>query len=289
MDAENTNEIQTSTNEETTKKGYGFLRELCSFGADFHAFTPQANPLTNRVQYIIHQLTTYNIPHEVDMFRADGRLNEPMGDNDAKFVNVYVFIRGLDETKTTVFSAHHDVANRDSENCQDNTASVCNLLDLALRLSKQQPVNNVLIAFTDAEEIVQPAKSGANRVALKIQAGNFAEVKYIYNLELTANGTRYWYSYQNQPNVPVNEAANHLRQLHPSAARVRTPYNDSYAFEMRMLPSVCIGSLTETEMLSAKQGVGCKTWMLCHSMNDTFGGAVEADMDAFVDFLVSLI
>jgi len=277
-----------------TKNGFAFLRELCSFNADFNAREPRPNPITNRVQYIMHQLQANNVAFEIDRFRADGIWNMETLEHHNKYVNLYVFIKGLNEEKTILFSSHHDVTNKESENCQDNSASVCNLIDLSIQLTKEQPACNVLIAFTDGEEIdgktVTPYNGGANRLAQKVKAGTFGKVEYIYNLELTANGNHFWYSYQNQPNAPVNAAANHMRQLYPTSKRVKTPYSDSVPFEMHLLPSVCIGSLIESELIEAQKGFGCRTWMVCHSKHDTFENfAVEADMNGFVTFLRSLI
>lgn len=294
---QNNNQPQQDVNvnvDGQTKNGYAFLRELCSFNADFNAREPRPNPITNRVQYIMHQLEANNVNYEVDQFRADGIWNQEMLPTHNKRINLYIFIKGLNEEKTIIFSSHHDVANIESENCQDNSASVCNLIDLSIQLTKEQPACNVLIAFTDGEEIdmknVTPYNSGANRLAYKVKAGEFGQVVFIYNLELTANGTHYWYSYQNQPNAPINAAANHMRQLHPNSKRVKTPYSDSVPFEMHLLPSVCIGSLIESELQEAQKGVGCRTWMVCHSKSDTFENfAVETDMNAFVLFLRSLI
>jgi len=301
----NTSEQINTTDAPKTRKGIDFLRELCSFNADFNAREPQPNPVTNRVQYIMHQLEANNVPYERDLFRADGVWNQEMRDDHNKYINLYVRIAGLDATKTVVFSSHHDVVNKASENCEDNSASVANLIDLAIQLSKEQPPCNVVISFLDGEEIqgmnyepakgifVTPYNGGSNRMAMKIKAREFGDVKFIYHLELTANGTHYWYSFQNQPNAPVNPAANHLKQLHPAAKRVKTPYSDSIPMEMHLLPSVCIGSLIESEMEIAKLGdmkKPCGTWAVCHSEHDLFETfAVEQDMDAFVLFMRSLL
>lgn len=281
--------METNTIQTQIKKGYSFLRELCAFNADFHAFTPRINPITNRVAYIINQLEKFNIPFQVDKFQPIVGTPDAVEDKVA-FVNVYINIEGVDNTKTTVYMAHHDVANKASENCQDNTASIANLLDLAMRLSVEKPANNVLIAFVDAEEIVKMPICGAKRLAQKIKANEFGELKYIFNLELTANGRNYWMSYHTDPNVPQNESANRLREVLPTVDRVRTPYSDSFVMEAEGLPCVCMGSLDDQNIAWAKQGGGCLTWTVCHAMSDTFDAqANEADMDLFVTFLQSIV
>jgi hypothetical protein len=193
--------METTTNTEVKptliSKGYEFLRQLCSFNADFNAFKSMPNPISNRVQYIITQLTNHNIPHEVEIFKAiNGVPTATAEDTTNCFVNVVATIEGTNKDITTVFLAHHDVSNMKSENCQDNTASVSNLLDLCVRLSKEKPANNVVIAFVDAEEIVQPAICGAQKLGQNIISGKYGQVKYAVNLELTANGRNYWLSYR---------------------------------------------------------------------------------------------
>src|SRR3989304_1720055 len=51
------------------KNGYEMLRELCAFNADFNAFTNNLNPITNRVQYIMHQLEINDIKFIVSMYQ----------------------------------------------------------------------------------------------------------------------------------------------------------------------------------------------------------------------------
>lgn len=276
-------EVDTTT---ATKKGYEFLRELCAFKADFNAFgRGKVNPLTNRVLYIIHQLETYGIPHTIDKFQPVKGVPD-FEEGKGAFVNVVVSIEGVDTTKTTVFLAHHDVANMDSENCQDNTASVANLLDLSVRLSKNKPANNVVIAFVDAEEIVAPDISGSQRLAQQILKGTYGQVKYAVNLELTANGKNYWMSYHKNDNL----LADAIRQIQPDTHRVRTPYNDAFVLEREGVASVCVGSLNDGNLAQVKRSGYCKTWAMCHRMEDTFESeAVEGDMDLFVNYLETLV
>lgn len=267
-------------------KGYQFLRQLCSFEADFNAFRRGATPITNRVQYIITQLTNHNIAHEVEMFKAiAGVPTATLEDTTNCYVNVVVMIEGVNTELTTVFLAHHDVSNTSSENCQDNTASVANLLDLAVRLSKNKPENNVVIAFVDAEEIVSPPICGAQKLGQNIISGKYGQVKYAVNLELTANGRNYWFA-----NRIENLLSRTIRERQPETKKVSCPYNDAFVLEMLGLSSVCIGSLNDGNMNQVATRGYCSTWSMCHSMADTFDSqAVEDDMDLFVNYLETLI
>src|SRR3990172_12415244 len=102
-----------------------------------------------------------------------------------KLVNIQVFFpaKGKNKTnETLIFTAHHDIANPDSENCQDNTASVCNLLDLCKKVSEMEiRQKNVYIVFTDCEEI---GGKGMNRLLYDIEQRNL-NVDIMLCLELT--------------------------------------------------------------------------------------------------------
>jgi hypothetical protein len=276
--------LNQNTNIVTEQKtGHDFLRELCAFNADFNAFQPQINPITNRVQYIIHQLTILNIEHEVDMF--DTKNVHTCTETENKFVNINVFIKGNNtqgQDKTIVFLAHHDVANIESENAQDNTASVCNLIDLCIKVKskaqKGELNNNVLIVFTDAEEIVSFTNSGATRLANRIKKGDFGNVEGTINLELSGLGQNLWataYSNCQLLNTCISVGATYKL----------TPFSDTATLFRNGVPnSVCIGILPNDEIdTEVNKNSFPKTWMLCHSKTDTFDKTNKEDMTWFVD------
>ena len=184
------NNIKTLT-ATSVRIGYEYLRELCSFNADFNAFNPRLNPITNRVNYICYQLNKMGVPFDIDYFNADNP--EELHKDKPKFVNVYAFFKGESPTnETIIFLAHHDVVNLDSENCQDNTASVSNLLHLCGLLKGKTLNKNVLVVFTDAEEKCEFTKCGAKRLAIISKMEMYGKVIKSINLELTANGTELW-------------------------------------------------------------------------------------------------
>lgn len=259
------------------RNGYEMLRELCSFSCDFNSFSKNLNPITNRVQYIMHQLDAHNIKYTIDKYQ--GIIGTPdFVEGLPAEVNIIVEIEGLNTETTTVFTAHHDVNRLEFENAQDNSASVCNLLDLCIQLSKEQPANNVVICFNDSEERVSLTTSGATRISKQILEKRYGNVTKIFALELTANGQKYWMSYR------MSNMANK-----PEIRRVGTPPNDSNTFEKHGLPSVCIGSLKEGDMNNVITRGFCYTWSLCHRLEDKFENANETDMNLFVTFLKSLI
>jgi hypothetical protein len=266
------------------RNGYEMLRELCSFSCDFNSFSKNLNPITNRVQYIMHQLETNNIKFVADMYQPIIGTPDSVEGLPAE-VNIVVQIEGIDKSITTVFSAHHDVNNMNSENCVDNTASVANLLDLCIQLSKEQPANNVVICFNDSEESVKPMACGIKRFSQNILKGIYGQVKYCVVLELTASGQNYWMSYYKE-----NAISQRIREIHPNISRVRTPYSDNFVMEKDIINSVCIGSLNDVNLTQVRTRGFCYTWSLCHSIKDLFESqANEVDMNLFVTFLETLI
>jgi acetylornithine deacetylase/succinyl-diaminopimelate desuccinylase-like protein len=103
--------METEVNNTIVKKGYEFLRELCSFSADFNAFGyGNINPITNRVQYIMNRLDKYKIVYTIDKFQPVTGVPDATDEQKA-FVNIVVEIEGTNKEITTVFLAHHDVVN----------------------------------------------------------------------------------------------------------------------------------------------------------------------------------
>ncbi len=284
----------TVENKETTliSDGFSLLRQLCSFNADYTGFDKRPVLKTNRVEFIEHHLTAHNIPFTTEFFRPvvgtpTVNAEDVMVDGFATCaINVVVEIEGTNKDATTVFLAHHDVSNKDSENCVDNSASVANLLDLCIRLSKNKPANNVVVVFTDLEEVVRMTISGAKKLSQNILEGKYGNVNRAINLELTSNGQNYWMSYMNNNNV----LAQHIRETQPLTHRVATPFNDSWIIERSGIPSVCVGSLDNNNLGQVKTRGYCSTWALCHSPEDSFErSANEGDMDLFVSWLETLI
>lgn len=268
---------------EDTKVGYDYLREMCSFNADFTARTPKINPLTNRHKYVIHQLEQMGLNnYEVDYFDSENPYTLHIG--RTKLANIVVKFKGKTD-ETVVFLAHIDVSNKESENCQDNTASVCNLLDLCQRLKGKELDKNVVVCFTDAEEIVSPRTCGSKRLSIRINNGDFGNVLYATNLELTANGKNIWATRSDANSLLLKK----VRETLPNIKQVSTPYQDSVVLGMNGIDSICFGILTDSEMNDVLKRGYCSTWALCHCEADTFNKAIEGDMSAFVDFLETLI
>ena len=268
---------------------YEHLRNMCknvrnesSSGSGF------INPITPRLEYIMRSLASMGISYELDVFES---YNGVLSNNSNKLANVIVKFNAEDQdenTNCTIFSAHHDIANAKSENCQDNTASVCNLIELCSLLQntpKENLKQNVIIAFTDCEEV---GGRGMTRIVKQIDEGVYQTPESIYALELSANGRNYWIE-------GVSEHDDLFKSLQDSMLEgeltiVNTPYNESMNARRSQLSACCIGILPDTDMEAVKSQGYCGTWGLCHSFEDTFERSANMeDMKHFNETLLRIV
>lgn len=155
---------------------------------------------------------------------------------------------------STILDAHYDIANPHSQNIQDNTASIINLLILA-----QNPKFTGIITFTDNEEYVDPERSGIKQLLQLPYTGP------ITTLELTAIGNTIWQEnnqYQHCPtiNCPLNNAT-YARHYNRQAT--------------------CIGLLPEQNINNP-----WPIWNICHDQDDNQYSI--QDMENFQNNLLQL-
>lgn len=268
------------------KTGYDFLYEMCkNVRNKGHARIGLIEPMTDRVCYIVNQLNEMGLSYRTVPFSIENRSETGYG--KGKMMNVEVFFPATIKTDVNIFfTAHHDIANHNSENCQDNTASVCNLLDLCKRLNKSETRNsNVYVVFTDCEET---GGLGMDRLLYDVKRRNIT-INEMYCLELTANGNQYWVApeFSKKENVATERF---FEVIGNRECSVRTPYNESVNARYQNINAVCIGSLSEQEMMFVKSSNYCETWSLCHRKEDTFEqSANREDMSNFVDFMLRII
>lgn len=297
---ENNNEIQNTEQEEvghtipeklSDMTGYDHLYLMCKHVRNAtNSGAGYLNPITPRLQYVMDALAYQGIQFNfvpLESWHQATETSEYVMADGRKLANVMVQFYGTNPEKPTViFTAHHDIANPHSENCQDNTASVCNLIHLCQVLKEYQAngllQQNVVVGFTDCEEI---GGRGMNMLITQINNGVYGEVESMFALELTANGKNVWVQGLVEGSA-VSRKINSLGVVN----RVRTPYNEAMNASRAGLPAVCIGTLTDSQMLDASTKGYCSTWGLCHSMSDTFEhSAIQEDMNQFVETMIGLI
>jgi hypothetical protein len=266
------------------KTSYKHLQELCALPPDFNARCPQVNPRSRRVRYLLQELKALKVEHHLDTFAANGHDEEEA--TTVRFANVMACVPALsrDATASIVLLAHHDVANPNLENANDNTASLGILLELLGRLQQQPLVDRtVWVVFTDAEEVCSFHRSGAWRLALRIQGGALGSVSFCLNLELTAHGECIYVD-QALPGVEVAASV----PLHV----VKTPFSDSTVLRRWGINRCAtIGTLAASELqqLMLKKTTQCPTWMRCHRPTDRLQYARASDMAAFGETLLRVV
>lgn len=225
------------------------------------------NAISNRIAFISNVLNLKNILNYVDAFDAFG---VPMA-------NIVCIPEFKNDKPTLIVIAHHDTNNVQSENVNDNSASVSHLISL-LEWVKDNPGDiNIIGVFTDCEEF---GAKGAEYLSKQIRNGDYGKVIGVLNMELTAHGELIW----------KDDVGSFLPML-KDKAQVHTPPCDTTMTRRYGIPSVCIGTLprTELEPMLLTEHYYCKTWAVCHQMYDTLATASESDMNDFQNSLREIV
>jgi len=259
------------------------LTNLCQVRNLSSSALGNAEPVTPRVTFIVDTLLDMGLG---DKIHADVYADTFGGAENLFYMNMEVtFDMGTDTS--VMYIAHHDVNNINSDNCQDNSASVSNLLALAEHFNENPPEKTVHIVFTDCEEF---GGEGSARLTDRILEGVFGEVEYVVNLELTANGKNLWCDSGNFENEETESPLLNLLREKGDFYDAKTPFNDSYILRNKgRIDSVCIGTLDEVNLAQVQARGYCGTWALCHKMQDTVAHGNAEDMDEFVTFLSELV
>lgn len=239
----------------------------------------------NRAQFIMNKLTEMEIAYTLDSYLPHAYYNQPIRSDergDFKYYNIIVKFPAADTavTDSIMFTAHHDINNPTSQNCQDNTASVVNILKLCSLLKEKNDLErNVYAVFTDCEEF---GGKGAFRVCEQVHEGYYGRLKYIVNSELTAFGEYIW-----SERVPVaSPLRRRLVEKLETLYEKDCPFNDSYIFRrMGGIDSICLGTLPKDEAGRLQT----EFWHICHSDRDVVTQANYEHMEAYVQVLLSLV
>lgn len=264
----------------SVKTGFEYLTEMSEVRNLFNTLTPTTSPMSNRVCYIVEMLNAMGAHYRLHTFDSYGT---PLKNyNSAKLVNVMVEFKTTNEQPAIVFMAHHDINNPKSQNCQDNTASVCNLLELCGRLVQTPPARTTYVVFTDKEEF---GGIGATNLSMMINTGRLGPIDYVINLELTGLGQSVWIDNEFGMKRGLTRLATKFQEvIGESLSIVNTPFNDAMVLRRFGIDAICVGILPEIEMKTDR-----KTWYLCHSDHDTIDKINGEDMQLFVDKLLLFI
>lgn len=215
---------------------------------------------TPRVNFILNILEKYNIDYEISEFNCDD-LNTGFN----------IIMRGSSDKMVV---AHHDIVNPNSDNANDNSASVIN----AIALKKIAPEINVVLL--DGEEV---GGLGSKYLSESINNGEFGKIDWVLNLELTGRGGDYFFI-GNYPGKLFDLIKNKF-----NCPVVNTPFNDSVVFRRYNIDSVVINPLPpledgETSSVQYKdEYLNISMLFNCHSMNDSIDTIRVSDMKIFVE------
>jgi hypothetical protein len=215
-----------------------------------------------RVKFLLELTTELGLNPEVHEFKVN---ESTLGFN--------IVLRG---ESTRLVTAHHDIVNPDIDNANDNSASVINAI--ATKLLKPE----VTVVLLDGEEV---GGLGAHHLSEEILSGEFGEVEWILNLELTGRGGSTFFI----GDYP-GKLQDHIRGIFDCPI-VSTPFNDSVIFRRNGIDSVVINPLPILEEDTSPvmwEDLYLDYDMLfnCHTKRDTIDTINTEDMQKFVEEVI---
>lgn len=215
---------------------------------------------TERIKFILSLLEKYSIKNFVDSFCSQF-------ETENNFHNIVI-----PGNSNYMVIAHHDILNPNSENANDNSASVINALFLKLL------VPGLHVVLTDGEEV---AMKGARRLGEQIQQGVFGEIRSVLNLELSGKGGE---------NFLIGNHHGHLsdkinKLFDPPM--YRTPPNDALPLQSMGIDAVVINPLPllesgTSDIRSWSGFLDTSSWSRCHKESDSVDHICTDDMYEFV-------
>lgn len=190
---------------------------------------------------------------------------------------VNIVLRG---TGNRIVTAHHDIVNPNIDNANDNSASVINAIALKILCPE------ITVVLLDGEEV---GGLGSDHLSKQINDGEFGEVEWVLNLELTGKGGNTFFI----GDYP-GKLSDHIRGIFDCPI-VRTPFNDSVIFRKHGIDSVVINPLpilTEgvSDVVWGKDYLDFSMVYNCHSQRDTLETIDTCDMKTFVeDILIPIV
>ena len=240
---------------------YSKIYDFCKV-RNFGSMSKNGDEPTPRVKFLIELLESLEIDYILDKFESRGFLSNMIGYN--------IILPGTHRIGVT---AHHDIMNPDSDNANDNSASVIN----AIALKKLKP--EITICLLDGEEI---GGKGSERFSHLINNGDY-QIDSILNFELTGRGGKNFFIGK----YPGNLFDELMEKFNPPT--FSTPYNDSVTFRKNGIDSCVINPLPIIKEGKSKSGLkigddylDTSILWLCHSEEDSVDKISTKDMEEFV-------
>jgi hypothetical protein len=241
---------------------YNKIYDFCKVKNVGNVYKNDKNP-TPRVQFLMDLLDSEGIEYKLDTYTS-------------REIQCYnIVMRG---TSNRMVVAHHDIVNPDTDNANDNSASVIN----SIMIKKLMPEMNVVLL--DGEEV---GGLGSQRCSELINDGFFGDIEWVLNLELTGSGGKYFFI----GNYP-GKLTDHIKSIFDCPI-VQTPYNDSVTFRKNGIDSCVINPLPPVkngEKSSVRWDentyLDFKLLFNCHTPKDTLDTISVQDMKEFVEDVV---
>lgn len=237
---------------------YEEITEFCKARNIGSIYKNGFNP-TPRVDFILALLKRNEIRHELNAWWVD--------DTNRGF---NIVLRGSCDK---IVTAHHDIVNPNIDNANDNSASVINAIALKILCPE------ITVVLLDGEEV---GGIGSEYLAKQINAGDFGEILWVLNLELTGRGGDKFFIGDYPGNL-----SDHIRGIF-NCPIVRTPFNDSVIFRKHGIDSVVINPLpvlTEgvSDVIWGEDYLDFSMVYNCHTHRDTLDTINTGDMQIFVE------
>ena len=257
---------------------YNYLKDFCQIRNSRNSWKIYKNPYTERVRWILSSINKLGLKSRSILFDPNTLEDVRFKDKTQKLINISVEFITNPESHTLIFIAHHDVNNNHSDNMNDNSASVCHIMELCEWMTTQKIENkNIILYFTDREEF---GSIGGQKLAHDINMGRYGKNVKVINLELTGVGTEI---HAEDVDSPLLDGI--IRFSESKVHLLNVPFNDSIRLRSNGVDSVCLGLLQISAIYERKSGRYPETWMLCHSNDDKFEKANENDMVKFNTYL----
>lgn len=235
---------------------YKEIEGLCRAKNKGSVLTNSAEP-TPRVMYIADLLSRLGISYYIDHFKTS-RLK-----GDTLFC-YNIIIPGEGDR---MVMAHHDIVNPESDNANDNTASI--ICAIALKMK----VPSVTVAIVDGEEV---GGLGSSYLSTRIKDGSFGNIQWVLNLELSGRGGKNFFMGQ----VPEDSILrNRILGLFPNTPEIFVPFNDSVILRRNGIDSVNINPTP----LDEEGELDLSPLDLCHSMEDSLDKISQEEMKTYVE------